>query len=119
VERLLSVFPGGRNQLAASERFFRLHGEITIFVGRWLPAIRQLISLPAGLARMNIVRFVLYTLLGSGLWSSVLVAIGWWAGAQEEVWRPLLREATLWLVLGVGLLVVCYVYLHRRAGRIA
>jgi membrane protein DedA with SNARE-associated domain len=119
VERLLSWIPGGQGQLVKSDRFFHRHGEVTIFVGRLLPGIRQLISLPAGLARMNVPRFLLYTALGSGLWSSILVAIGWWAGAEEELWRPLLRQATLWLVAGVMVLVVAYIYLHRRAGRAA
>jgi membrane protein DedA with SNARE-associated domain len=119
VERLLHYLPGGERQLAGSERFFAQHGEITIFVGRLIPAIRQLISLPAGLARMNLARFVTYTAIGAGLWSAILVAIGWWAGVNEEVWRPLLRQATLWVILGATGLVAVYVYVHHRAGRLA
>ncbi len=117
LERLLGWMSVG-DQLAASERFFAHHGEITTFVGRLIPGIRQLISIPAGLARMNIPRFALYTGLGAGLWSAILVAIGFWVGETEETWRPLLREATFWVLGGVTLLLAGYVYLHRRASRI-
>lgn len=119
LERLAGHLPGAREPLLASERFFERHGEVTTFVGRLIPGIRQLISLPAGLSRMRLGRFALYTGLGAGLWSAVLVAVGWIAGESEETWRPLLREATLWVLLGAGALVVGYAYLHRRAGRIA
>ncbi|MEE8557195.1 MAG: DedA family protein [Myxococcota bacterium] len=120
VERVLRRIPGvSPAQLATSERFFERHGEITIFVGRLIPAIRQLISLPAGLARMNLFRFGLYTALGAGIWSAILVALGFWAGGNEDAWRPLLRTATVGLVLGAGALVALYVLLHRLGSRVA
>ena len=119
VDRIARIIPGTEGALAASERFFRRHGEISTFVGRLIPGIRQLISLPAGLARMNVARFGLYTALGAGIWSTILVAVGWWAGASEETWRPLLREATLWVVVGAAGIVGVYVVLHRWAGRVA
>ena len=111
-------FALGQHHLVAAERYFESHGEITTFVGRLIPGIRQLISIPAGLSRMNLARFLLYTGLGAGLWSGILVAVGFIAGESEEVWRPLLREATLWVLLALALLVVGYVYVHRRAERI-
>jgi len=104
----------GARQFDAAERFFLKHGEVTTFVGRLIPAIRQLISIPAGIARMGLVRFALYTALGAGIWSAILVAVGYWAGANEEVWRPLLREATLWVLGGVALLIGAYVFVHRK-----
>jgi membrane protein DedA with SNARE-associated domain len=67
---------------------------------------------------MSLARFLVYTALGAGIWSSILVAIGFAAGQSEEVWRPLLREATLWVLLAMALLVAVYVYVHRRAERI-
>jgi membrane protein DedA with SNARE-associated domain len=111
-------FALGQRHLLASERYFASHGEITTFVGRLIPGIRQLISIPAGLSRMHLARFLLYTTLGAGIWSTILVAIGFVAGESEDVWRPLLREATLWVLVAVILLVAGYVYLHRRAERI-
>ncbi len=117
LERVARYFGVGQGQFDSAERYFARHGEITTFAGRLVPGVRQLISIPAGLAHMNIPRFVLYTGLGAGLWSAILVAIGFIAGENEEQWRPLFRDATVWLLLGGGLMVVLYLYLHRRRER--
>ena len=83
-------------------------------MGRLIPGVRHLISIPAGLARMNFPLFALYTTLGAGLWSAVLVGVGYWVGANEDLWRPMLQKATLWLFGGVGVLIALYVWRHRR-----
>jgi len=102
------------DKLDAAERYFDRHGEITTFVGRLIPGIRQLISIPAGLARMNFARFSLYTTLGAGIWSAVLVIVGYWVGASEDLWRPMLQEVTLWVLSGSALLIAVYVAWHWR-----
>ncbi len=117
LERLGRYVFVGPAQFEAAERYFRNHGEVTTFVGRMIPAIRQLISIPAGLARMRFGLFALYTALGASIWSAILVAIGYVAGEQEERWRPLLQNATLWLIGGAVLLIGFYVYLQRRTVR--
>lgn len=61
-----------------AEQYFRDHGAIGTMVGRLVPAVRQLISIPAGLARMKMSHFLLYTALGAGLWNSILAAIGYY-----------------------------------------
>lgn len=63
-----------------AERYFDEHGAVGTFFGRLVPAVRQLISIPAGLARMGLGRFVLYTTLGAGLWNSILAGMGWYIG---------------------------------------
>ena len=71
-----------------AESFFDKHGAVSTFVGRLVPAVRQLISIPAGLARMSLGRFVLYTSLGAGVWNAILAALGYYMasipGLQTE-----------------------------------
>ena len=71
-----------------AERYFDEHGAVSTFVGRLVPAVRQLISIPAGLARMGLGRFVLYTSLGAGVWNAILAALGYYMstipGMQTE-----------------------------------
>ena len=107
------------DKLDAADRYFARHGEITTFIGRLIPGIRHLISIPAGISRMNLPRFALYTSLGAGVWSAVLVAVGYWVGVNEDLWRPLLQKATLWLFGGIAVLVVGYVWYQRRNGATA
>ena len=114
LERVGRYFFIKAEQFEAAERYFETHGELTTFVARLVPGVRQLISVPAGLARMRLDRFVLYTALGAGLWSAILVAIGYVAGANEDLWRPLLRETTIWLLAGMALVTGLYVWRHRR-----
>lgn len=67
-----------QEKVETAERFFDKHGAVSTFVGRLIPAVRQLISIPAGLARMGLSRFILFTTLGAGIWNSVLAALGYY-----------------------------------------
>ena len=99
--------------LDRADRFFADHGHISTFVGRLLPVIRQYISLPAGLARMNIPLFVFYTSLGSGIWVLVLALAGYWLGGNETGMASALHRATILLVAFCAFLVGTYVYVRR------
>lgn len=66
-----------RAKVEKAEQFFRDHGAASTFFGRLIPAVRQLISIPAGLAGMNVGRFLIFTTLGAGAWNTVLALIGW------------------------------------------
>ena len=96
------------------EAFFLRHGEISTFVGRLLPVIRHLISIPAGLSGMNHARFSAYTLLGAFIWCSILTWIGYAIGRNEELIIAHSRQAILWVVAGSCLLVLAYVWYQRR-----
>lgn len=66
-----------RQAVEKAEKFFQNHGGASTFFGRLVPAVRQLISIPAGLSGMNVGKFLLYTTLGAGCWNTVLAMIGW------------------------------------------
>lgn len=65
-------------KIERSERYFNEHGVFATLTGRLVPVVRQLISIPAGLARMNFFKFILFTTIGAGLWNCVLAGIGWY-----------------------------------------
>jgi membrane protein DedA with SNARE-associated domain len=96
------------------EHFFLQHGEISTFIGRLLPVIRHLISIPAGIARMNHWRFSLYTTVGAALWVSILSWIGYFIGAKQELIAEYSHEAVLAVVVFSLLLAGGYTLLHRR-----
>ncbi|MEA1954022.1 MAG: DedA family protein [Campylobacterota bacterium] len=96
------------------ELFFVKHGELSTFNGRLIPGIRQLISLPAGLARMNIAKFSFYSGLGAGIWVIVLVALGYLLGSNEELISEYLKSATLVALISVVLITLFYVVRNKR-----
>jgi membrane protein DedA with SNARE-associated domain len=96
------------------ESFFKQHGEISTFIGRLLPVVRHLISLPAGLAGMNHVKFTFYTLLGAAIWVSVLSWIGYFIGQNQALIVRYAHEAVIDVIAFSALLVAVYVWLHKR-----
>lgn len=97
------------------EVFFNKHGEISTFNGRLIPGVRQYISLPAGLARMNLFRFCLYTSLGASIWMVTLIALGYFLGSNEALVKEYLRLIIyVALAFVTALSVVYYVYQKRR-----
>lgn len=96
------------------EVFFQVHGHVSTFSGRLIPGIRQLISIPAGLARMPIAPFLGYTALGAGLWSLVLVLLGYFIGQNEALLHTYLKEITISVVGVVILGLVAYFYKVRK-----
>lgn len=104
-------------KFARVESFFRDHGEISTFVGRLFPVVRHLISLPAGLAGMNHLRFSIYTLAGAAIWVSILTGIGYVIGANQELILRYSRQALVVVAFASALLVSVYIWLHRRRSR--
>lgn len=96
------------------ERFFHQHGEVSTFLGRLLPVIRHLISIPAGLARMNHFRFTLYTTVGAGIWVSTLAWIGYFIGAEKALISHYSHQAILGAILLSLFTLGIYIILHRR-----
>ena len=103
--------------LLRSERFFAQHGEISTLIGRLFPVIRHVISIPAGLHRMPLPKFVLYTAAGAAVWCAILTWIGYFLGQHEGVLRSeeIHRYATRALLVLIPLsLVVIFIYVRRR-----
>lgn len=106
-----------RGKVETAEAFFDRHGVVSTFVGRLIPAVRQLISIPAGLAKMNIWKFLLFTTLGAGVWNAVLAAAGYYLAAlmpEEEMLATVTKyNDELKIVCGVVILAVVAFFVIR------
>jgi membrane protein DedA with SNARE-associated domain len=105
--------------LDRTEAFFRRHGEISTFIGRLLPVIRHLISIPAGLSRMALARFAAFTALGAGLWCGILTYLGWLIGrhggdVQRAIGPYVHRTLVFYVLPGAILLIGVYAWWRRR-----
>ncbi len=100
--------------LDKAELFFARHGEFSTFIGRLLPGIRQYISLPAGLAKMNLWTFSAATALGAGIWVGVLAAAGYWFGRNENMVLENLHRITVITVVFCLVSIVFYWWLKVR-----
>ncbi|MDA3049140.1 DedA family protein [Campylobacter sp. JMF_15 NE4] len=111
-------FIGVTNEkFAKFEAFFNKHGEISTFNCRLIPGIRQYISLPAGLAKMNLARFCTFTALGAGIWVLILMLLGYFIGENQELIKEKLHIITLLLLGFVLLLSVIYILHIKRKNR--
>lgn len=90
-----------------AENFFIEHGVISTLVGRLIPGIRQLISIPAGLAKMKLLPFTLFTAIGAGIWNIVLIVLGYLAHGQKDLIEKYNHEISLGLA-ALGLLFILY-----------
>ena len=100
------------SELEATERFFKKRGELTIFICRFIPVVRHLISIPAGTGKMNVVRFSIFTILGAGLWNAFLAYVGF---ALKSNWEEVMQYShiiDIVVVLFLLAIVGLYVYRH-------
>ena len=99
-----------REKVENAEKYFDSHGAVSTFIGRLIPAVRQLISIPAGLARMNLGVFCIFTALGAGIWNGILAVLGWWLGRTVPLDQLFIQvekynDYLTWAGLAIG--VVC------------
>jgi membrane protein DedA with SNARE-associated domain len=100
------------HELHATQRFFQRHGQITILVSRFIPVVRHLISIPAGVGRMPLLPFCIYTIIGAGLWNAFLAVAGM---KLKQNWEAIMRYShaiDLAVVAILGVLVLLFVYRH-------
>ena len=103
-------------KVVQAEAYFRKHGAISTFIGRFIPVIRQLISIPAGIAGMKLRPFILFTALGAFLWNVVLALLGVLAHGQSDVIQKYNTELSM-IIVGVAGLFICYVLYKGIRGR--
>ncbi|MFA5753962.1 MAG: DedA family protein [Patescibacteria group bacterium] len=114
--RLIFVTP---EKVARAEKYFLANSNSATLVGRLIPVIRQLISLPAGFCRMPFGRFVFLTALGSLVWISILAALGYFIGANQRLLSQYYQEIS-WVLLAFGIIWLSYKIINakrRRKGR--
>jgi len=105
-------------KLQKMEKFFVDYGSFSTFVARLIPGVRQLVSLPAGLSKMNFGKFTLHTTLGAGLWVIVLTLLGYFLGGNETLIKEYLHQIVLGTLALIFLATLLYVYMHKRAKKI-
>lgn len=105
------------DKVRKAEDYFNEHGKISTFVGRLIPAIRQLISIPAGLAKMPFGQFLLYTFLGAFLWNTVLAILGYVAHGQADLINQYSHELSIVLIalFGIGIAYVIIKHVCKRS----
>ena len=91
------------------EEFFDKHGHISTFTGRLIPGIRQYISFPAGLAKMDYKKFTIYTTLGAGIWVVILTMLGYFIGENQELIHKYLKEITIITLIFITIIIAVYI----------
>jgi len=107
------LFLLNRAKVEHAEAYFNRHGRSSTFIGRLIPGIRHLISIPAGLAKMNIKQFVLYTALGSAIWHTILAGLSYYLYSQQDLLKKYMHELS-YAMLACGVLFVIYLIIKFR-----
>ncbi|HEC1753273.1 TPA: DedA family protein [Campylobacter lari] len=112
--KICKYFGVNEAKFAQFEAFFNKHGEISTFSGRLIPGLRQYISLPAGLARMNLKKFIFYTSLGAGIWCLILLILGYILGKNEDLIKEYLHFVIVACIVFAAMIVAIYIYIQKR-----
>jgi membrane protein DedA with SNARE-associated domain len=101
-------------KLEDAENYFLQYGNFATFIGRLVPVVRHLISIPAGFCRMRLDLFILYTFLGSTVWVTILAFLGYYFGANQEMLSAYYHELT---IAGFSLFILFMIYIARKSYR--
>ena len=111
--RVGRVFLLSKEKVEHAENYFIRNGKSSTFIGRLVPGVRHLISIPAGLARMNLRDFIVYTFIGAGIWNIILAVIGYYLYEMREQIFPYIGH----ILLGLGAVFVVYLVIKARRDR--
>jgi membrane protein DedA with SNARE-associated domain len=106
------------HHLSKIELFFEKHGEISTFNGRLIPVIRQYISFPAGLAKMNFLKFSIYTTIGAFIWVSILTLLGYFLGKNQNIIHEYLTEITIFTLIILTIITIIYIKKNKKSFKI-
>ena len=101
-----------KHHLNLTEKYFKKRGEITVFICRFIPVVRHLISIPAGIGRMNVIKFSIYTTIGAGIWNAFLTYVGF---ALKNNWQDVLKYISVIdvaIIICLASIVGYYLYKH-------
>jgi len=96
-----------KSHLDTTEKYFNRRGEITILIARFIPVVRHLISIPAGLAKMNIWKFIIYTVIGAACWNTILTIAGYYLKSN---WSEIMKYSHIIDIVVVALLALAFIY---------
>lgn len=116
LERYGKYFFVSQLSLDKMDNFFDNHGHISTFTGRLVPGVRHLISIPAGLSKMNLKIFLVYTGIGAAIWSIILIALGYFLGANQQLIGTYLHQIILGLLVCVVFVITGYIYFKKKKG---
>ena len=114
VHRYGGYFLLDREELEATKGFFNRYGDVTVFVSRFIPVIRHLISIPAGFAEMNLFKFTIFTLLGAALWNTFLAVAGMYLRSNWEAVMRYSSAIDIFVVIALAAIIAYFVLKHVR-----
>lgn len=94
--------------------WFNDHGGRAVLIGRLAPVVRSLVSIPAGVARMHLGAFVLYTVIGSAIWNSVLIGLGWWLGDRWELVEDYMTYVQIVVIAAIVAVIARFIWKRKR-----
>ncbi|MCG2809009.1 MAG: DedA family protein [Candidatus Portnoybacteria bacterium] len=108
--RFAKFFLINEEKLEKAEKYFLKYGNSSTLICRFVPGVRQLVSIPAGFSKMNFKSFVFYTSLGSAIWVMILAALGWFFGANQELLTRYYKEISLFFILVFFVFIVFIIF---------
>ncbi len=115
IRKFWKYFLLDQEELQSTEKFFKKRGPITIFVSRFIPVVRHLISLPAGMGKMNLTQFIVYTVIGAGLRNTFLALVGIYL--KQNRWLVLKYSHTVDMVMLIIIILLIAWFVYRQIGK--